>query len=166
MKDNTFGKKYGLIAGVGMIAYFLLFYVINKALMMSLWVSWSALLILIICLFLAIKKQREANKGVIEFKDGLRIGFLVVVLGNALFYLFFFLLLKFDTELVTILKEQSIAFFKDYAETDQQQEELIKSYENYQFGFSELLSALGRSIIGGFFLALLGAFVLKRKGHL
>lgn len=165
MKDNTFGKKYGLIAGVGMIAYFLLFYMFDKALMVSIGVSWSSLVILLICLFLAVRKHRDARGGVLEFKEGLRIGFLVVVLGNLLFYLFFYFLLKMDPELVTILKEQSIEFSAWFLE-EEHHEALKESYADFNFGFSEFLFALGRSIIGGFFLALLAALTLKRQGTL
>ena len=163
MKKNTLGKKYGIIAGVGMIAYFLLFYLFDKEMMMGLTVSWTSLIILIVCLFIAIQQHRESQGGALDFKEGLRIGFLVVVLGNVLFYAFFFVLLNIDPELVTILKQKSIEFFREYATDPEQEEALVKSYENYSFGISELLSALGRSIIGGFFLALLGALIFKRR---
>ena len=74
--------------------------------MLGMGVSWTSLIIVLVALFLAITGHRTENGGSLTFKEGLRTGFMVVVISNLMFYVFFYLLLKIDPELVTILKQR------------------------------------------------------------
>lgn len=161
MSRNIKGLIYGILAGVGLVLYFLLFYFLDKNMMMSLWVSWSSILILIVCAFITVYQQREANEGIITFKDGLKTGFLVTVIANLIFYAFFFIIVKSDADLVTILEQQSIDFYKKYG-TKEQLEKIDQEMKDFKFGFSDLLLSLAKSTIGGFFIALLPAFIFKK----
>ncbi|MFT5384737.1 MAG: hypothetical protein ACI8VT_002723 [Saprospiraceae bacterium] len=162
MSKNTIGIKYGILAGVGLMLYFLLFYYMDKNRMMDAWVSWSSLFLVLICTFLAVSQQRETNGGIIEFKEALKTGFTVIVLSNLLYYAFFFVLLKSDLELVTILKQNGIDFYKSIL-PEEEWPAMEKSYENFSFGFSDVLQYFAKSTIGGFFIALLVAGLLKRS---
>ena len=162
MAENKIGIKYGIFAGVGLMLYFLLFYMIDKNRMMETSISWSSLVIVILCTFLAVNQRRNTNGGVIEFKEALKTGFLVIVLSNLLYYIFFFILLKTDPELVTIIKQNGIAFYKSIL-PENEWPAMEKSYENFSFGFSDVLQYFAKSTIGGFFIALLVAVLLKRS---
>lgn len=162
MTKNNLGKKYGIIAGLGFIAYFLLFYFIDKTMMMGLTVSWSSLIIMIFCIILAIQQERSLNGGLIAFKPALRSGFLVVVISNLMYYAFFYLMTNSDPELVTILKDSGIEFYKKMLPEDQWSD-IEKSYENFSLGISDIIKYFAKSVIGGFFIALLAGLVMKRE---
>jgi hypothetical protein len=162
MSKNTIGIKYGILAGVGLMLYFLLFYYMDKNRMMEAWVSWSSLFLVLICTFLAVSQQRETNSGIIEFKEALKTGFTVIVLSNLLYYAFFFVLLKSDPELVSILKQNILDAYKSIL-SEEEWTAMEKSYENFSFRFSEALLYFAKSTIGEFFIALLVAALLKRS---
>lgn len=129
---------------------------------MSLGVSWTSLLILILAVLLAVNHQRKNQDGILAFKDGLKTGFVVVVLANLLFYLFFYIIIKSDPELVTILKQQGIEFYKKVLPEDQWKD-IEKSYEDFNFLLSDALKYFAKSLIGGFFIALFAAMIYKRE---
>ncbi len=162
MAKNTIGTKYGIIAGVGVILYFLLFYFIDKYMMLGLMVSWTSLLIIIAATYMAAYQHRAANGGVIEFKEALKTGFVVIVLSNLIYYIFFFILIKTDPELVTISKEKSIELYKMIFPKEEWNS-VEKSFENFRIGLPEILKYFSKSTIGGFFIALLSAALLKRS---
>lgn len=162
MSKNRIGITYGILAGVGLVLYFLLFYYLDKNRMMDAWVSWTSLFIVLACTFLAVSQQRKANNSIIEFKEALKTGFIVIVLSNLLYYTFFFLLLKTDPELVTILKQNGMDFYKSILPKEEWAA-MEKTYENFSFGLSDVLQYFAKSTIGGFFIALLVAALLKRS---
>lgn len=162
MSKNARGIKYGILAGVVLMGYFLLFYFYDKNTMMSAGVSWSSLIIIIVCTIMAVHEERNSQAGVITFKEALKIGFLVIVLANLLYYAFFFILIKTDPELITILKENGIAFYKSLL-PEKEWEAMEKSYENFIFGFPDVLQYFAKSTIGGFFIALSVAAIFKRS---
>ena len=71
--------KYGLIAGVGTVALFLLFYLSEPAWMLSPYLWWGSLVIYIWAMAKAIKPAAK-----IEIKLGLREGFVVYAIANAI----------------------------------------------------------------------------------
>ena len=93
--------KYGLIAGIGTVAVFLLFYFSEPAWMLSPILWWGSLVIYI---WAMVKASREAAKK--EVKLGLREGFGVFAIANAIFYVFYyFQFTTFAPELADIQQE-------------------------------------------------------------
>lgn len=90
--------KYGIPAGVGVIAYFLLFYAISREAMLHYGVWWSSLLINLAAMVLAVKATST-----FDFKEKLRAAFAVFAVSNALFYAFYYILFGvIDTGLVEL----------------------------------------------------------------
>lgn len=143
------GLINGIAAGVSTVGYFLLFYFIDRALMLNAWVWWGSLVIYLIFMFRAMQ-QTEAP----SFRTSLQPTFLVFVLANGIFYLFYYLLFSvFDPGLVDL------------------QREMLADSSMWQDGNSQadLTVTLGRtvfsyvySLIGGFILTLIVAGVGRR----
>lgn len=114
--------KYGLIAGIGTIALFLLFYLSEPAWMLSPYLWWGSLVVYI---WAMAKASKPASK--IEIKLGLREGFAVYAIANAIFYLFYyFQFTAFAPELVDIQQE---LIAKSTMFTEEQREAMRASTE-------------------------------------
>lgn len=137
------------MAGVLTVGYFLLFYFINRALLLNPWVWWGSLTIYLVFMFRVVQQLDTA-----AFRQSLQGAFLVFVIANAIFYLFYYLLFSvFDPGLVDL------------------QGELLEGNPLWEGGNTELdLSVtMGRvifsfaySLIGGFILALLVSAVARK----
>lgn len=93
MIKNSKAVRYGLIAGIGTVAYFLLFYFINPRLMFNPWVYWASLGIYLALMWKALLDEKQAANGPLAFKDSLRTAFYIFVIANFCYYLFYYLLL-------------------------------------------------------------------------
>ncbi|GJM31873.1 MAG: hypothetical protein DHS20C18_08740 [Saprospiraceae bacterium] len=143
--------KYGIIAGVGVVAYFLLFYFLSKAFFFSPWVWWSSLLIFI---WAMIKVARpEDDKA--DLRKGLSRAFTVYVIANAFFFVFYYLLLTHIEPSMIDLQREILASHPMY-EGKPEEMDLSLTPEKIFFNYSY-------SLIGGFFLALVVAGLLNRK---
>lgn len=137
------------MAGVLTVGYFLLFYFINRALLLNPWVWWGSLTIYLVFMFRVVQQLDTT-----AFRQSLQGAFLVFVIANAIFYLFYYLLFSvFDPGLVDL------------------QGELLEGNPLWEGGNTELdLSVtMGRvifsfaySLIGGFILALLVSAVARK----
>ncbi len=154
--------KYGLFAGLATILYFLGFYYWDKAVMLEPWVSWSSVLFIVVAMVMAIHATRRQAGQKIEFRQALRAAFLTGVIANVAFYVFYYLIMQSDAELVSILKQQTMDFYQSWT-SGEQLETMMKSLEDFKVGLSTILLSLARSIIGSFILALLLAAILRRQ---
>ena len=83
------------MAGVGTVAYFLLFYFIDPRNMFMPWVSWSSLLLYIVCMWLGCKAFYQENNGNTSMRLFLREAFAIYVIANIVYYLFYYLMMEF-----------------------------------------------------------------------
>ena len=81
MKQNIL--KYGIIAGVALVGYFLLFYYLSKEMMLGQVGQLGSYLIYIAFMFIATKQA-----GDLDFKGLLRTAFAVFLIMNAFYYIF------------------------------------------------------------------------------
>ncbi len=142
--------RYGIVAGVGAVAYFLLFYFVNKPLFFSPWVWWSSLLIYIWAMTTVARPE-----GGPDLKRGLSRSFTVFVIGNAIFFLFYYLMMvEIDPQLVALQKELLISHPMYDGNPKEMDIDLTpgKIFFNYSY-----------SLIGGFLLAFVIAGLLNRK---
>lgn len=139
----------GSLAGVLTVGYFLLFYFLDRAYLLNAWVWWGSLIIYLAFMFRVVQQLDTT-----AFRQSLQAAFLVFVVANAIFYLFYYLLFSvFDPGLVDL------------------QRELLQDNPLWQGGNTEvdLSVTLGRvifsfaySLIGGFILALLVSAVARK----
>lgn len=165
--NNNIALKYGLIAGVGVVAYFLLFYMNNVKLFFNPVVAWSSLIIYIAGMVKACVDQRKMQAD-FPFKDALRTAFLTFTITSVTYYAFNYLLYNvFDPELVEVQKEILVAQMGkmagrfQFSDLKDQIEEFSK--KDFRITIGNSLMALGQSLIGGFVLSLIVAAMTRNK---
>jgi hypothetical protein len=151
--------KYGIMAGVAVVGYFLLFYTINKTLMLGPYVQLPSYLVYFGFMFLASKSHFN-----LDFKQILKIAFGVFVVANLIYYAFdFYLFNLIDKSLGDIQKDLMLDYYKAGAKTVQEASALTQSIENGDFHDIKTLSfGYARGAIGGFGMAILVAYLVKR----
>lgn len=143
----------GLYTGLGIIAYLLVFYLIDHALLVNPFVYWGTLLVAVIGMASAVRRRRSEQGEKIEKKEALKIAFLVYVIAMAFFYAFYFLMLRYiDPSLTELQKAAMEAAGQDISQID------------FTMTIGKAISGYIISLIGGFLVSYLLATVMKR-GH-
>lgn len=93
---------YGLTAGIATIALFLLFYLIAPSLMLHPAAWWGSLLIYLVAMWVAGRKVRLQSAQPLSFRRAMQHVFPVFVIANALFYAFWYVLLRTDESLIEL----------------------------------------------------------------
>jgi hypothetical protein len=157
MKKTIF--IYGFLAGILTIAFSFLIYSIQKEWFFSPSFYVSTLVIYGVMMYLA------AKKAVLDdFKVVLRTAFAVFLIANVLYYCFDFTLFNYvDKSLATMQAEAAIAYLKPNTPLEEQirMEENIRSADIHNV--SSLVKQYLKSAIGGFGLAVLVSYLIKRK---
>lgn len=161
MNLNSIGIKYGTIAGIGVLLYFLLFYFIDKQMMLGTPVVWSSLLIYVVCMVWAVQKERSNKGNRINFRSALRTAFFVAVIANIIYVIAYYILMQVDSEALAILKEMTVENHKRWL-PESEPAEIDALYSNFKVDISATLLSFARSTIGSFFLALPIAFLLRK----
>lgn len=156
-------KKYGIIAGVATVGYMLLFYVIDRPLMLNMKVYWSSFLIYFFCMYKACIERRSKNENeVLLLMEGLKIAFQTFLIANAIFYVFYYILLNFvDPSLVDLQMETAKQMYQEYMPADQAKE-MIKNMdkEGFEMTISKTTFEYAKGAIVGFAFSLfIGAIV-------
>ena len=165
MTKNT-AVNYGILAGVGAVAYFLLFYFINKRLMLSPAVNWGSVAIFILFMVLACRRQGDLQEA-FGFKEALRTAFLTYLVADVIYYVFYYVLHGMvDPELAVIQQEMMLETTERLGEmlgSDVLEEDIGKlSREDLEIRPGGLLLSLSWSLIGGFIISLIIAIFTKR----
>ncbi|MEN0003454.1 MAG: DUF4199 domain-containing protein [Bacteroidota bacterium] len=166
MYQNS-GIRYGIIAGIAVIAYFLLFYVIDRPLMLHVGVSWSSLLVYGTFMVLACQ-QLAKRQPAADLKAYLKPAFTVFVIANAAYYLFYYLLFNaIDPSMVEVQRGLLEATLERYDSSlgDAVKKQLSEQIQSDNFGvsFQDAFFGFAWSLIGGFVLALGVAFYFDRR---
>ncbi|HQU59746.1 MAG: DUF4199 domain-containing protein [Phaeodactylibacter sp.] len=168
MMGNKTAVKYGLIAGIGTVAYFLLFYFISTRLMFSPWVYWASLGIYLALMWKALQDEKQDAAGPLAFKDGLRTAFLIFVIANVCYYLFYYLLFGLiDPDLIALQKTVMLESLQQAGSLlpPEQQQEMRRSLESGALAVTpgSVFFTFVRSLIGGFILSAGMAVVVARQ---
>lgn len=147
---NQASTRYGLIAGVGVVAYFLLFYVIKPDLVLNPYIWWGSIVIYFWAMMQAAKQEGEGD----SFFSYLKPAFAVYVVANAFFYCFYYFLFGvFDTSLVDLQYE--IMKVNPRAPENLSREMLDVTFNSVFFSYCS-------SLIAGFLYALGISFMARR----
>ena len=159
MKQYIF--KYGIIAGLSVIAYTWLLYYITKQTLFTPTYYVSSLIFYVVCMYLAANKVKTA-----DFKGVLKTAFAVFLIANCMYYIFDFILYNYiDTSLATGQADAAIAYMRSNPNPDFGEQ--IKIEDNIRnndiHNISTLSYLLIRSAIGGFGLSVVITYLIKRK---
>jgi DNA integrity scanning protein DisA with diadenylate cyclase activity len=149
----------GIIAGIAVIGYVLLFYYMDRKLALSASVRFSSLLVCALFMYLTIKDVREP-----DFKVLLRGAFAVFLIANALYYVFDYVLFNIiDKSLMDMEKEMAIEMYRPSTPINElyDMEQGIRNAQAHNF--SSNLMQFARWTILGFGVALLVSYLVKRN---
>lgn len=148
--------KYGILAGVGTVAYLLLFYFIDPRIMLRAGVIWSTLIIFLIFMYRATVRAREEAE-YFPLQAALRPAFTVYVLATLIYNAFYYILFTWiDPDLIQVQYELML-------ESPLLQDQVKDlSPEDFRVTLGNVALAAGRSIMGGFILSLIMAALLRR----
>jgi membrane associated rhomboid family serine protease len=154
--------KYGIMAGLAVVGYFLLFYSINKTTMLGPSVQLPSYLVYFGFMFWAAKPYYNS-----DFKGILKVAFGVFVIANLFYYAFDFYLFNYmDKSLIDLQKDIMLDYFEGAAKSV---EEASLRTQNIQSGdyhsLKSLIYAYAKGAIGGFGMAILVAYFVKKMNE-
>ena len=147
------------MAGITLIGYFLLFYYTDKNTMLGQSVQLSSYLVYALFMFLAAKSVGQE-----DFKTVLRTAFGVFVVTNLFYYIFDFVLFNtMDKSLADMQKTMMIDYYTANIKTVQETKEMRDNILNGNFHtISSLAFGFAKGAIGGFLLAVIISFLVKK----
>jgi Protein of unknown function (DUF4199) len=150
----------GIIAGIAVVGYVLLFYYMDRTSAFSPSIRFSSLLVCAFFMFLSIKDIKNA-----DFKVLLRGAFAVFLIANAFYYVYDYVLFNhIDPSLVVMEKEMAIEWQRPSTPITElyDMEQRIRNYDGHTFSRNAFQWAYW-SITFGFGLSLLVSYLVKRN---
>lgn len=160
--NNDPGIRNGLIAGVAIVFYFLLFYFISPKLFFGVWTQWGALVIYLAFMTKACWDKRKVLEEDFDFQQALKTAFVVYVVAAFIYALFNFLLLTYiDPELLEVQRQVLLERLEvSQALMNAEELESMKrtiADQDLSIDFQSAMLSFGLSLIGGFILSLIVA---------
>jgi Protein of unknown function (DUF4199) len=151
--------KYGIMAGLAVVGYFLLFYSINKTMMLGPSAQLPSYLIYLGFMFWAAKQYSH-----LDFKDILKVAFGVFVLTNLCYYVFdYYLFNVMDKALGDIQKDLMLDYFEGAAKSVEEASLRTQNIQNGDYhSLKSLIFAYAKGAIGGFGMAILVSYLVKK----
>lgn len=161
MKQNIL--KYGTMAGMSLIGYFLLFYYYDKNTMLGATVQFSSYLIYALFMFLAAKNVAKQ-----DFKTVLRTAFAVFIVTNLFYYTFDYVLFNMvDKSLADVQKNMMLEYYTANLKTVEGTKEMTDNIYNGNFHSLKSISfGFAKGAIGGFGLAILISYFVKKSSEM
>lgn len=100
MRMKNVAVRNGLLGGVVVVFYFALLYVAKKETFMNPWLQWASMVFYILFMYRGAKEDCAANGVQRDFRTLIRAPFIVFILINLFYWLFYYGLHLADTELI------------------------------------------------------------------
>lgn len=160
--------RFGWISAGITVGLYLLFYVINKKIMVGPITHWLTLAVVMVCMIMAVRTEREQTRAAYPFKKALQTAFLVFLLTTVAFHIFYYLFFAIiDPELIDLQMKENLKWTKWLGETSiglDPDDPAYEEFENmdHRLTIGNTFFSLSRNIIGGFLIALPIAGMFKR----
>lgn len=99
---KNIGVRYGLLGGVVVVFYFALVYIIKKEAFLYPWLQWLSMVFYLLFMYRAAKEEAAALGVKRDFREILRTPFIVFILINLFYWLFYYGLHLADVDLVRL----------------------------------------------------------------
>lgn len=166
MKRN-FNTVNGLLAGGATVAYLLCFYLISARLMLNPVVYWGSTVIFVYFMARSVRRVKEGPAPAQQqtlLREALRAAFAVFIIGNGIYYLFYFLMFKYiDPQLIAIQREIFMSNTAWLGKGNTQNLEQQFGPDDFKVTFSNTLFQYVFSLMGGFVLALILSGLMTRR---
>lgn len=157
---------YGLYTAVGVSAYLLLFWLLNKEWLFNTWLAWAVVLVYVTGMYLGNTKARQ-TEGSLPFILALRNALGIFTIAAVAYYAVFYTLFVVDPNLLTIQHEVVLEQFEALKpmlteeQIEQQSQQLDIKYLKPTPG--KMLLNLAYTLMGGFLLSLIISFATRRE---
>ncbi|MBV6439164.1 MAG: DUF4199 domain-containing protein [Haliscomenobacteraceae bacterium CHB4] len=161
--------KYGLLGGATVVFYFAILYFIKKELFLNTWLYWASMAIYLLFMWRAAREDCEEKGVARDFREILRTPFIVFLLINLLFWLFWYTLHLADPELLQMenalqlnyLKQQLATGPGDPQHANQLRDQIqVLEKEGTTLTMGAVFLQMGIGALGGFLLSAgIGAIV-------
>ncbi|TXB62824.1 DUF4199 domain-containing protein [Phaeodactylibacter luteus] len=161
--------RYGLIAGLAVVAIYFVAYLINKEWVFNSFLHWATVGLYVAAAWKAVEDERQAQEGgKLDLKEGIRAGFAVLVVSSLLYYVYYFVLHGLaDPGLADVQAEvmREVLEARKAMLSEEQYEAFSASLneESLRVTLPNTLLTYARSLIGYFLLALALAFIASRR---
>jgi tetrahydromethanopterin S-methyltransferase subunit G len=157
------GMKFGLILGLTQIAISLLLYLIDKTLLVSMWVGFTILVISIVLMVLPVKSFKKMQGGIITFKDAFLVCLATVICSLLITSIFNFVLYNvIDPTLADFIKQESIekmaSFMEKFGTPAEEIDKAITKIEAEDMSMSP--ARIGKSFIFGILFSAVVALII------
>ena len=168
MKEGKFNLsiRYGVLAGICVIIYMLVFYFYDVKVMLGPSVFWSTTLLFIVGMFFAAREERKKRE-FMTFREILPVAFVTYLIANLFFYDFVYILFNFVDPSLPELQQQvglESARASGVIESLDLEDAIAKIEETpAEFTLIQAISAYISSAIFGFILSLMIAGATRNK---
>ncbi|MCB0645092.1 MAG: DUF4199 domain-containing protein [Saprospiraceae bacterium] len=158
--------KYGVYAGVALIVTDLILYLISpKAMIFA--SSWIALAVIIVSMVLATKEYKEANEGMLSFKEGFTASWLTYLFTGLITTVFAYLLYNFIApdllDEIKAISAESLEKMKGFMGEDGYEAAMENLENESSMDIPSLLISLALKYLMAAVPALIIAAVMKRE---
>jgi hypothetical protein len=158
------GVLFGSVAGALTVAFYLVLYFFDKDQLLAPWATYAPFAFYIGAMYLASRQSAMEAEGTFPWKDALRMAFLVYLVANAWFYIFYYLVHQFDPSLAEMQKElmrESLPQFTEPAKLPEAYQQLEE--QDFQVSLGQTILGWARGAILGFGLAAMVALVTRKE---
>ena len=157
------GITYGILTGLAVVGYLLIFYFFEKSSFRGLTATWSCLIIYLVGMFLAASAARKIATEDLSLSL-IQVTIIVWLITNAFYYVIFYGMMMYDSELLQMHQQMThddmLEFYKDRA--DYLQEIKKNTLDGYTPTIRSSIFQYIKGIISGFIFSLFISEIVKR----
>ena len=161
LKNSVIG---GIIAGLLTVATLYILYQLHKPYMLYMLPYWGTLVFYALAMLGVNLLWKNQHSGILAFRRSIQLSFVVFLVANVIFFLFYYWIFNSDQELVVIQKEMMETFAESFPIGSEQR----KQMESVEISSTEItighcINKYARGAIGGFLLSALIALLVKQN---
>lgn len=157
------GIRYGLIAGVIGIVYFLILSLAGQDMTSGGW-NWLNYIITIVILVLAHKYYKENTDGFMSYGQGIGITFWIGIISSAISNVFMYVYIKFvDTSFIEMIKEKQIESMQERGMSDEQIDQAMQFASMFTTPEAMFIMGLIGGIIGTVIIGLIVTIFTQKR---
>lgn len=169
---KNIGVRYGLLGGAAVVFYFAILYLVKKEFLLNPWLYWASMAIYLAVMWRAAKTDCVERGTHRDFREILRTPFIVFLLINLMFWLFWYTLHLADPELLKMeaaaqlefLNQQLAAGTGDPQHSNQLREQIqILEKEGMALTLGDVFLQMSRGALAGFAFAAGIAAILRNN---
>jgi hypothetical protein len=155
VSTQSVGLKYGIIVGLGAVAYTAVLYTTNSHTNQGL--GWLGYVIFIAGVIFAFREFKTSSDGYMSLKQGIGVGFWITMLYSLFSSVFGYVYMKFiDPSVLDVVKEKMVEEWEKQGLSDEQIEQASSMAS--MFTSPEVITITG--LIGGLIIGLIVAIII------